>query len=274
MKRMLIIYSVFIFLAIINTKLVNANEIDSVKIYIDGQVHIDTQVNGVSVDYNEVPLEISDVYIEVDDYENQKKYDYLECDYSEDHKYEFSGNIDQFSDKAKFIVNGRICSDELNIDKIFQKTYSKDEITNCSYNGKQEYSIEITSNDLKDIITYDVIFRSDNGGVLEEEQYNVEYINIIPGEKFPELPDLISNNDYNFIGWYDEQQKCYLKEFPDCVDQDYIITARWENIKGDENKTNETNMLNIEAYIPSTSTKENNIVLLIVSYIICLTVSV
>ena len=270
MKRVLIIYSVFIFLSVLNTKIVEANEVNSIKINIDGQVLVDTQVNGVSIDYNEIPLNVSNVSIEIDDNGSSKKYDNLVCNYEDNHNYEFLGNIDKFSENAKLIVTGKISSNELNINTEFKKEYLTNEI---SINNT-ECNLEITSRELKDIITYDVFFRSDDGGLLEENQYNLEYTSIMPEEKFTALPDLVANESYKFIGWYDEQQNTFIQSFPNSVDQDYIITAKWEKIKDNDYLTDEKNISNLETYVPSKSTKANNIMLLIVSYIICLTTSV
>ena len=270
MKRMLIIYSVFIFLSVLNTKIVEANEVNSIKINIDGQVSVDTQVNGVSIDYNEISLNVSNVKIEIDDNENKKLYDNLVCNYEEDHNYEYSVNVENFSENAKLIVTGEISSNELNINNEFKKEYLTNEITTSN----TEYNLEITSRELKDIITYDVIFRSDDGGLLEENQYNLEYTSIMPKGEFPVLPNLVANEGYKFIGWYDEQQNTFIQNFPNSVDHDYIITAKWEKIKDNDYLTDEKNISNLETYVPSKSTKTNNIVLLIVSYIICLTTSV
>lgn len=270
MKRMLIIYSVFIFLSVLNTKIVEANEINSIKINIDGQVSVDTQVNGVSIDYNEISLNVSNVKIEIDDNGNKEIYDNLVCNYEKDHNYEYSVNVNNFSENAKLIVTGEISSNELNISNEFKKEYLTNEITTSD----AEYNLEITSRELKDIITYDVIFRSDDGGLFEENQYNLEYTSIMPEGKFPVLPDLAADENYKFIGWYDEQQNTFIQSFPTSVDHDYIIIAKWEKIKDNDYLTDEKNISNLETYVPSKSTKTNNIVLLIVSYIICLTTSV
>lgn len=76
MKKLKRVCAIILFFTIFNFNHIYANEynydkITNVNIHIDGQVYIDTQINGVSVDYKKSSIEISNISIEIE--ENGKK---------------------------------------------------------------------------------------------------------------------------------------------------------------------------------------------------------
>jgi hypothetical protein len=257
------------------SKQVEASTITDVNIIFDGQVSIDTQVNSVSVDYNKTCLDISEVGIKNENLVGQAVYTNLECEEINNGVYKYTGSINQLKNNETITIFGRLISDDLGIDTTFNKTFTKDDILNNEEfeNDDNNYNIVFSANDLKDLITYDVVFKSDEGGAFCEELDNVEYFNIIPYSEFPEIPDLKANDEFKFLGWYDEIQDCYIENFPESVDRDYVISAKWEAVNDNKFEANECEVLNLESYNPSRSTREHNVMLLIVSYIIRLSLS-
>lgn len=333
MKKLKKICVVILFFAIfqlnlVDAKQVNTNKLNHVNVYIDGQVYIDTQINGVSQDYKNVVVDIYDVSIEIDENNEKKKYTSLEEQINQDNgEKNFYKDVDFFSENAVITINGMIKSEDLNINMTFNKMYSKEKLLEAIQEcpNQNGCDIRITSEEVKNIITYDVIFKTEDGGKFFDDQEYIEHINIVPGETFPNEPELIPNENYNFLGWYNEDTGLKIEEFPLIVTEDCIIIAKWEldektneynnkidtnydgqgidsellkssNINKEEKvnenfKTIETttkainednniivldnsNLGSLYSYNPPKTAVENNIVLLIVSFIICMTATI
>ena len=315
-----------------------------VDVYINGQVSIDQQINGVSQEEKKVTVNISDVSVEIEENNKKKTYtNFREQTQSGSKEREFHKDVDPFTKNAKITVRCRISSTELDIDTQFEKVYSGADIDaaieECPYHIGCD--IRITSREIKNVITYDVIFKSDEGGKFENEEQYIEHINIISGEAFPKVPQLTADENYEFAGWYDESTNLKIEEFPKTVTKDLTVVAKWkkvekennnkddddknnedkkededkkdnednENKKNDEDKkddnkneengtnedntiietssevandennnnniaNNDNNIKNLDSYNPPKTAVENNITLLIVSFIISLTVTI
>ena len=293
MKKLKRVCAIILFFTIFNFNHIYANEynydkITNVNIHIDGQVYIDTQINGVSVDYKKSAIEISNISIEIEENGEKKTYtNFKESNNSDSTGKVYSIDTELFSSQAKIIIKGQVLSDELNVNMPFEKEYQNEELK--SFLTSNECNIEITSRDLKNFITYDVIFKTEEGGTFQDEQNYIEHTSILKNEKFPTLPQVIGKEGYEFLGWYDEETNEPIKTFPQEVTKDYTIIAKWQpqnsqdtvqtSTTKDENKNNEVAELNKSAenmysHNPPKTAVENNILILIVSYIIKLTVDV
>lgn len=78
-----------------------------------------------------------------------------------------------------------------------------------------------------------VIFKSEEGGMFEGDVISSSYKNLPYGSKFPTIPEVIAYENYEFLGWYDENGN-KIDSFPETVTQDYVFIAKWSNGK-DEN---------------------------------------
>ncbi len=335
MRKLGRVCAIILFFTIFQINFAEAKQLEKqglghVDVYINGQVSIDQQINGVSQEEKKVIVNISDVSVEIEENNKKKTYtNFREQTQSGSKEREFHKDVDPFTKNAKITVRCRITSTELNIDMQFEKAYSGADIEaaieECPYHIGCD--IRITSREIKNVITYDVIFKSDEGGNLENEEQYIEHINIISGEAFPKVPQLTADENFEFVGWYDENTNLKIEEFPKTVTKDLTAVAKWKKIekennnkddddkKNDEDKKNnedkkdennseenntnkdntiietssevvtnensnnnisdnDNNIKNLDSYNPPRTAVENNITLLIVSFIISLTVTI
>lgn len=183
MKKLKRVCAIILFFTIFNFNHIYANEynydkITNVNIHIDGQVYIDTQINGVSVDYKKSAIEISNISIEIEENGEKKTYtNFKESNNSDSTGKVYSIDTEPFSSQAKIIIKGQVLSDELNVNMPFEKEYKNEELK--SFLTSNECNIEITSRDLKNFITYDVIFKTEEGGTFQDEQNYIEHTSIL-----------------------------------------------------------------------------------------------
>ena len=298
MKKLKRVCAVILFFTIfqlnsVDAKLINTKNLNYVDICIDGQVSIDTQINGVSQDYRKINIDISEILVEIEENNQKKIYtNFIDQTKQGNTKKEYHKEVDSFSENAIITVTGRIKFDELNINRIFSKTYSEETLLEAmeEYPLQSGCNIKITSEELKKIITYDVIFKIEDGGKFDDDQKYIEHVNLLSGDMFPNLPEVISDENYKFLGWYNEETGLKIDELPDIVTEDLIAIAKLEPIKqnseiietsvttiSDDNNTvavNNSGLETLDSYNPPKTAVENNIVLLIVSFIISLTVTI
>lgn len=290
LKRVCIIILFFIIFNFYNVQAdeYNYDGLNNVTISIESQVCIDTQTNGVSTDYKEAVVEISNMSLEIAENGYEKKYfDFIESSETEGCIKKYYTEVEPFSKNAKLTIKGQAYSDEINVNTEFEEVFSSEELLSFikESKGKSGCSINITARELKNIITYDIVFKSDDGGNFQNEQNYIDYTNILPGEEFPELPILNANENYEFLGWYDETIDLPIEKFPSEVTSDFYVIAKWKQkdnvVKAVSNNDNINNNAlelkkdaeNLYSYNPPKTAFENNVVLLIVSYIMSLTVS-
>lgn len=329
LKKLIRVCVIILFFTIFHINTVKAIDFNFrnftyIDISIDGQVFIDSQVNGISKDFFKGVVDFSDISIIVEENGEQKTYTDIDSKIlnKKDIK-EYSIEVDSFSKNAYITINARLISKDFNLDMYFSKKYSVNELNMNTYDISNKIcSINISSNEVKNIITHDVIFEIEEGGKFlnsDSEQY-IEHINILSGDKFPDIPEVISEEGYKFLGWYNEKNGEKIEEFPERVDEDLVAIGKFEflwNSQKDDNvyiNNKETNLKinnndnlqstmktehrtklseianvittvnniasdeiyedeNLNSYNPPKSSIENNIVLLIVSYILSLTVS-
>ncbi|MBP3502230.1 MAG: InlB B-repeat-containing protein [Clostridia bacterium] len=300
MRKLVRVCSVILFLLIfqlnfVDAKKINIRKYNNIRVYIDGQVSIDTQINGASQDYNNVVVDISDISVEIED-NNQKK---IYTNFNEQTQQgsvvkKYYKDVDPFSEDAILTVNGKIKSEELNLNVTFSKMYLVEDLLTIidsiiNYDG---CNIRITSEEVKNIITYDVVFKTEEGGKFSDGLEYIEHVNIISGEKYPNIPEVISNQNYKFLGWYDEETGLKINEFPSKVTKDLTAVAKWKLIEQEENlDTIETvaiassddkniivldnnNLQALDSYTPPRTAVDNNMTLLIVFFIISSTVTI
>lgn len=249
MRKLGRVCAVILFFAIFQFNWTSANEISTknlnhVDVYVNGQVYIDTQINGVSQDYKQTVVNISDISVEIEENGKTKTYtNFTEQTQSGSQEREYHKNVDSFTKDAIITVSGRITSQELNLDMTFSKVYSGDSllaaVNECP--AKSGCDIRITSEEIKNIITYDIIFRTEEGGKFEDDQEHIDYTNIVSGESFPNIPEIIADENYEFLGWYDENANTKIESFPSTVDGDMVVIAKWKlkEQKKDENNNEE-----------------------------------
>lgn len=300
MRKLVRVCSVILFLLIFQLNLADAKKINTrkfnhISVYIDGQVSIDTQINGASQDYKNVVVDISDISVEIEDKNKKKTY----TNFNEQTQHgsgvkEYYKEIDPFSEDATITVKGRIKSEELNLNVTFSKMYSVEDLLTIidriiNHGG---CNIRIASEEIKNIITYDVVFKTEEGGKFSDDLEYIEHVNIVSGEQYPNIPKVIANENYKFLGWYDEETGLKINEFPSKVTKDLTAVAKWKLVGQEEStETRETvamtssddknivtldnsNLETLDSYNPPRTAVDNNMTLLIVSFIIASTVTI
>lgn len=294
MKRILRVCSIVLCMLmfqfdIANAEKINVKKFNNINILIDEQVLIDTQINGVSQDYNKEKVQITNLSIEIEDNNTTKKYeDFKEKKYKGQAGVKlYYKKVDTFTENAIIKVKGIIKLKDLNINVAFTKKYCVKEIIKTieGSSGNRECNINITSNDLKNMITYDVIFKTEDGGKFNEDLEYIEHVNIISGKEYPNVPELRANDNYNFLGWYDEETGLKINEFPSKVTKDSTVIAKWQKndtiqtvaTVTDENNNmitlDNSNLKTLDSYNPPKTAVENNMTLFIVSLIFSITVT-
>ena len=76
--------------------------------------------------------------------------------------------------------------------------------------------------------TYSVIFKAEKGGRFYGDVISSSYKNLPYGSVFPTVPKEITEENYEFLGWYDENGN-KVDSFPSTVTRNYVFTAKWSN---------------------------------------------
>lgn len=88
------------------------------------------------------------------------------------------------------------------------------------------FDFNIAAQDVTNLITHDVIFKTEEGGTINGGTADVAYTGVLNGSAFPAVPTTAPGEAYTFDGWYDESG-AKVTTFPETVTRDYVYTARW-----------------------------------------------
>lgn len=294
-KKFKYLFFFIVFFMFISTVKVQAkgNKYDTLLFYFEGRAAIDSQINGSSYDYNIFDIMFSDVQIEVEENNEKNLYNIYKI-YNAGDYFICEVKTKEFSEEASIIFRARVSGE--NIDKNakiknFQKAIEKDyminnyknfyiNLNNISENKKNtnNFGIYLDSQELQRKISYDVIFKIDeeNGNfnkIYNNEIENLNYLEItgiVPGDIFPELPQIINNEHLEFDYWYDELSEKTLKEIPLKVNADYSLIARMKKSKSDISLMSNIELIKEKAFTSPKNTVDNNIFRAILEYIIAL----
>lgn len=246
MKKVIKVFAIILFVTIFQFKQSNAysTRLNHVDVYVNGEVIIDKQVNGVSQDCIKTVVNVSNISISIKENGKTKGYkNFTEQTQANSNEKEYHKNVEGFTKNAIIIVNGKITSKELNIDMNFSKTYSGTDIEKAIQECpcRSGCDIRITSEEVKNIITYDVTFKSENGGKLkgnESSDNYIQYANMVSGDKFPNVPEVSEDENYKFLGWYNEKTDEKISKFPNTIAEDLAAVAKFEYVEPKKDETN------------------------------------
>lgn len=281
-----IVLFMFIFTVKVQAK---QDKYDTVLFYFEGQAAIDSQVNGISYDYNIFDIMFSDVQIEVKENNETKLYNIYKI-YNAGDYFVCEVKTKEFSNEANIIFRARASGENIdknaeikNFQKAIEKNYIIKDYENFYINENKQnpnkFGFYLDSQELQRKMSYDVIFKIDEENGRFNKIYNnneIEYLNyleitgIVPGTIFPELPQIINNEHLEFDYWYDELSEKSLKEIPLKVNADYSLIARMKKSKSDISLMSNIELIKEKAFTAPKNTVDNNIFRAILEYIIAL----
>jgi uncharacterized repeat protein (TIGR02543 family) len=206
--------------------------LDHIDVYVEGTISVETQINGVSQGKQTGTIIVSNISATiVDDGETRTYTNFSTQTQIGSGEMEFRKNVTRFSSSAVITISGTMVCEKLNINTTFSKTLFEDDVTaailECPTHGGCD--IRITENEVANIVTHNVVFKTEEGGKIDGDTANISYINVIDGTTFPDIPKTTPNDNYEFIGWYDESGNP-VTEFPSAVKQDWVFIAKWKEI--------------------------------------------
>lgn len=207
--------------------------LNHIDVYVNGSINIDTQINGVSQGTKTVTIVMSNVSATIVDSGTTKTYtNFSTRTQAGSKEMEFHKDVTtKFSTLAVITIKGTMKCSELGINTTFSKTFSGNDITDavneCPVHSGCDF--RITEDEVINTVTHNVTFKTERGGTINGEAADIKYTNIIDGEKFPDIPKESANDNYEFLGWYDESGNL-VKSFPAIVEKDWVFIAKWKKL--------------------------------------------
>ena len=210
----------------------NDKKLNHIDVYVNGSISVDTRINGVSQGVQTGIIKISNLSaIVVDKGVTKTYYNFSTQMQAGSAEWEFRKNVSRFSQSAEITIQGTMKCDELGIDTTFSKKFAGTDITvaiqECPAHSGCDF--RITEDEVMNTITHNVVFKTEQGGKIDNGIEDITYTGIIDGAEFPSIPKTNAYENYVFDGWYDGDQK--VVEFPSKVTQDYVFIAKWKRLE-------------------------------------------
>ena len=198
---------------------------------MNGSIKVESQVNGVTQSVKTGVLEISNLTATI--MENNRSYTYRrfskQYQANASRELEFHKQVQSYTTNATITISGTMICKDLKINTTFSKTFSGDDLIKanrkCPYHTGCDF--RITDSEVSNIITHDVIFKTETGGYINNGTSDISYTNIIDNSDFPTVPSVkAAGKNYSFAGWFDESGKI-VTNFPKTVTKDYVFIAKW-----------------------------------------------
>lgn len=249
MKQKIWKYLMICFLVLgTSTTFINAKEkYDHIDVRFAGKLTIDKKVDHISQSGypKEIDVDVSDVHAIV----NDKKVDTFYEKSGTGIEHEWRSDRLNLSTKDSVTIKCKISGKEQGVlySVDFEKTYTEKELEKAIQNcpGKNGFDFDINAKDIEECFTSTVTFKSEVGGKINDNKKDIIYSGLINGEKFPSIPVVTEENDYEFIGWAQLINKEKIdKAFPKTVKEDTTWIAQFKKVFGSVSfiKTNENNM--------------------------------